>query len=346
MASIKEIAAEAGVSQATVSKVLNDRFHTRIPATTRDRVRSAATRLGYHPSALARGLAGKRMNALGVVMAYDQISVTGDPYLGPCLDGILQGCKAHRQRAVVVTEGRWEDALDQLPYYCDGHCDGLLLVIPRLDSAIVGELQSRRTPFALIGDSRDSESLARVDVANRDGAREVVRHLIERGHRRIAAFLGNEDFCSNGQRLRGYQEAMTEAGLPISAEWIFPGEYQARWGYENATRLLDRFTPETRPTAVFAFCDAIALGALDAFADRGVRVPEDLSVVGFDDVPLAESRGLTTVHHPIREVGRQAVETLLARVSGDAPPDVCRLVPGQLVVRASVAAPPEREYAR
>lgn len=339
MASIKQIATEAGVSQATVSKVLNGRFHSRIPTATRERVRDAANRLGYHPSALARGLAGKRMNALGVVMAYDQLTVTGDPYLGPCLDGILYGCKQHRQRTVVVTEECWADALEQLPYYCDGHCDGLLLIIPRLDSAIVDELQLRQTPFTLVGDSRDSDTMARVDVANVAGARELVRHLIGLGHRRIAAFMGNVDFCSNSQRLQGYQEAMAEANLPIDPSWLFQGEYKPHSGYENAQRFMERFSPETRPTAVFAFCDSMALGVLEGFAARGVRIPDEVSVVGFDDIAPAAACGLTTIRHPIRDVGTQAVETLLARLDESTPTPICRLVPGELVVRNTTAPP-------
>src|SRR5690349_16826930 len=126
--SIREVAAAANVSLGTVSKVLNGTASAQIAPGTQERVREAARRLGYHPSAIARGLVGKRMNAVGLVLAYDQPSVTSDPYLGPCLDGILAVNKRNRQKTVIFTEGTWADALDNLPSFCDGHCDGLMLI--------------------------------------------------------------------------------------------------------------------------------------------------------------------------------------------------------------------------
>ena len=149
MPSIKDVAAAAQVSLGTVSKVLNDHPGSNISHATRERIRIAAHRIGYHPSALARGLAGKRMNTIGVVMAYSQHSVTSDPYLGPCLDGILAQSKDRQQKIMLFLEGDWSDALNSVPNYGEGHCDGLIVIIPRLNSPFLALLRERhpRLPF-------------------------------------------------------------------------------------------------------------------------------------------------------------------------------------------------------
>jgi LacI family transcriptional regulator len=147
MSSIKEVAAEAQVSLSTVSKVLNGRHDSAIPLITRNRVYSAARRVGYHPNAIAQGLAGKRMNCIGVVMAYSQASVTSDPYLGPCLDGILAVAKKHHQKTMLFLEPDWAEAQENARVYADGHTDGLLVIIPRLDTELVETLQKRPAPI-------------------------------------------------------------------------------------------------------------------------------------------------------------------------------------------------------
>jgi Transcriptional regulators len=341
--SIREVAKEANVSLSTVSKVLNGAADAKFAPATRERVLDAARRVGYHPNALARGLVRKRMDTLGVIMAYQQASVTSDPYLGPCLDGILKVNKQRRQKTVIFTEDTWEEALSHLPSYCDGHCDGLMLVIPRSDSEIVSALKERPLPVVLVGDSREDEALVTVDVDNVAGARLAVEHLVALGHRHIAAFRGNADFLSNDQRLEGYRQGLEAAGLPLREEYIFPGEYWPDHGYRNARLMLERFAGRPdRPTAVFCFNDGIARGALEGFRDAGVRVPEQVSVIGFDDTPYAASLEppLTTIHHDIRKVGELAAKTLLERINRVVEPGHRAFVTAELVVRETTAPPP------
>jgi LacI family transcriptional regulator len=341
MASIKEVAAEAKVSLSTVSKVLNNRTDAHISLATRERVRAAAGRIGYHPSAIARGLAGKRMNTIGVVMAYDQESVTSDPYLGPCLDGILSVYKHRSQKVTLFLEDDWDAALANLPVYGDGHCDGLLLIIPRMNGPIVERLRERRRrlPFVLVGDSREGTDLICVDLDNIRAATEATAHLIGQGHSRIAAFCGNYDFCSNDQRLAGYQRALTAAGLPFNPSFVFPGEYHPEWGARNVQELLRRFPPSERPTAIFCFCDAIAIGALEALKAEGISVPDEISVIGIDDIPRAAELGLTTLRQSVRSVGQRAAAALLATIIGEIEPGFRDLVPAEFVLRQSVAPP-------
>jgi LacI family transcriptional regulator len=278
------------------------------------------------------------MDTIGVVMAYSQESVTSNPYLGSCLDGILAICKQRHQKVLLYLEDDWEVALTRVPNFCDGHCDGLLLVIPRTNSLIVEALVQRtpRIPLTMIGDSREGELWGAADVDNVRGAREITEHLIGLGHRRIAVFCGNYDFCSNDQRIEGYRQALAGAGIPFDPDLLFPGEYHPEWGERNVDELRKRF-PETHPdhpTALFCLCDAIAVGALSALQERKIRVPDEFSVVGFDDIPTAQTLGLTTMRHPIRLVGERAVEVLLSsieeKVTGGR-----QLVPAELVVRTT-----------
>lgn len=346
MTSIRAVAEAAQVSPGTVSKVLNNRVDAQVSAATRERIHAAAREVGYHPSAIARGLAGKRMNSVGLVMAYHQASVTADSYLGPCLDGVLHINKLRRQKTVLFTEDTWEAALEHLPAYCDGHCDGLMLIIPRIDSAIVEALKARQpqVPFLLVGDSRDDGNVAWVDVDNKEAARAAVAHLLGLDHRRIAAFCGNADFCSSGQRLVGYEAALADADIAPNPDYIFAGEYRQGWGRANALAFLDRFEnrEHERPTAIFCFNDSIASGVLDAFEERAIRVPDDISVIGFNDAPqAAQTRpALTTVRQSTRLIGERAAQTMLGLIDGSLASGHHETVPVELILRASTGSVP------
>ena len=341
MPSIKDVAAEAKVSLSTVSKVLNERFDSNISTATRDRVRLAARRMGYHPSALARGLAGKRMNTIGVVMAYSQESVTSDPYLGPCLDGILNHSKQFDQKVTLFLEGEWEDAIKNMPIYGEGHCDGLLIIIPRTTNPFLSILQERhpRLPFVLVGDSREDNSLTCVDLDNVRASREATEHLIQQGHRRIAAFCGNYDFSSNEQRLFGYRQALAAAGIPYNEDFVFEGEYHPEWGERNVKMLLNCFSPKERPTAIFGFCDAVAVGALRGLAAEGISVPEEMSVIGIDDIPQAAYLGLTTIRQSVRQIGVESANVLFKRIRGTLQEGHRLLLEPGLVIRRTTAGP-------
>jgi DNA-binding LacI/PurR family transcriptional regulator len=341
--SIREVAKEANVSLSTVSKVLNGRRDAKFTVATRARVAAAASRVGYHPSAVARGLAGKRMNAVGVIMAYSQNSVTSDPYLGPCLDGILRVNKDRSQKTVLFTEESWTDALKQLPFSVDGHCDGLPVIIPRTDSKIVDELTRRDSCFVLVGDSRRDSGKGTADVDNVRAARQLVSYLIGLGHRRIAAFCGNPDFFSSNQRLEGYRQGLRGAELTIRADYIFSGEYDAESGARSAEQFLTRFAKgnRERPTAIFCFNDAIARGAVTFLRTQGIEIPQELSIIGFDDNrhAICEEPHLATMRQDVRQVGKRATEVLLDCIEGRQSPQTHIALPAERIVRATTAPP-------
>ncbi len=342
-ASIREVAREANVSLSTVSKVLNAKPNAKFTVATRERVVAAAKRVGYHPNAIARGLSRKRMETIGLIMAYDQASVTTDPYLGACLDGVLHVSKQRHQKTVIFTEDSWEETLPSLPSYCDGHCDGLLLIIPRTHSEIVPALEARKdVPFVLVGDSPESDTLTSVDVDNVRAAAEAVEYLVSLGHRKIAALCGNPELRSNFQRLEGYCQGLESAGILYRSDYVFEGEYRQRSGFDNVVSLLKRFPdPADRPTALFCFNDANARGACDALIEAGISVPDAMSVVGFDDSPSATSKTpyITTMRHDVRRVGEHAVRVLLGRIEGEIPAGHKELVPASLIARQTTAPP-------
>lgn len=337
--SIREVAQHARVSRATVSRVMSG-AEVAIAAVTRERVLRAAEDLGYFPNAVARGLAGKPMNTVGVVLAYKLPSVTSDPFLGPVLDGILAQSKNRRQKMVLFAEDGWNEALDNVPTYCDGHCDGLILVIPRSDSALPEELLSRRVPLVVLGEHRDDPHITTVDADNTGMAYSAVRCLVLEGHRRIAMLGGNREFSSNSQRLEGYRRALTEAGIEVDESLILPGEYW-EWSGQERTETILRIPRSRRPTALFCSNGRIAVGALQAIQAAGLRVPEDMSLTAVCETPEIATAlfPLTAAQARLRQIGERAVTELLAQTLGHQQPGAKVLVPGDMFVRQSVAPP-------
>jgi DNA-binding LacI/PurR family transcriptional regulator len=284
------------------------------------------------------------MDTIGLIMAYDQASVTTDPYLGACLDGVLYVSKQRHQKTVIFTEDNWESTLPNLPSYCDGHCDGLLLIIPRAQSEIVPALAARNDiPFVLVGDSPEPGVFSSVDVDNAGAAAEAVTYLVSLGHRKIAAFCGNPELRSNTQRLDGYRAALDSAGICYREDYVFSGQYRQQSGYDNAVDLLARFSDTAdRPTALFCFNDAIARGSCDALAEQSLRIPEDVSVIGFDDSIHAISRKplITTMRQNVRGVGECAANLLLDIIDGRLARGSQSLVPGELIMRETSGPPP------
>lgn len=337
--SIRDVAVRAGVSRATVSRALNG-TDALVAEPTRDRVRQVAQELGYHPNAVARGLAGKPMNTIGVVLAYILPSVTADPFLGPVLDGILDIDKHRHQKTVIFAEDGWDRAFENLPVYCDGHCDGLVLVIPRTDSEIVPALKGRRLPFVLVGEFRQDPDVTVVDADNVCLAYDATQCLIQQGHRRIAMLCGNRELTSSEQRRAGYRHAFADAGIPLDESLVTEGVYWEWSGYENTEELMRRSVPE-RPTALFCSNGRIANGAVRALNDLGLSIPAEISVSAIaetNDIATAV-QPLTASQMPLRRIGERAVEELLSQIHGGVAPGRKILLPGELVHRASVAPP-------
>ena len=312
---LEAVAARAGVSRATVSRVVNGGDGVREPLV--ERVRRAVEELGYVPNQAARSLVTKRHDAVAVVIAEPEARVFTDPFFALQLRGISKELTAHdNQLVLLLTEGRADHAR-VARYLAGGHVDGALVFSLHLDDPLPGLIRNAGVPTVFGGrpDWSDGDAApgpVYVDSDNRGGARAAVRHLAGLGRTRIAHITGALDQTSAVDRLDGYRDVMGDADPRLVVESDFtPG------GGEHAMReLLDR-CPDV--DAVFAANDLTALGALRVLRERGLRVPEDVAVIGFDDVlPVAEECDppLTTVRQDIEEMGRLMARLLLTGPAG------------------------------
>ncbi|HET8958076.1 MAG TPA: substrate-binding domain-containing protein, partial [Microcella sp.] len=217
---------------------------------------------------------------------------------------------------------------------------GVVLVFSDLPPELRERLRSRAIPFVIVDPAGDpSPDVPSVGSANWSGGLAATRHLIELGHTRIAAITGPRDMMCSLARLDGYRSAMNSAGLTIENDWVRFGDFHVEGGRTQALHLLDR--PE-RPTAIFAGSDLQALGALEAARSLGLSVPDDVSIVGYDDIPLSRwvSPRLTTVHQPLRQMGVEAAKLVLSAARGEDAPGSARMdLATSLVVRDSTAPP-------
>lgn len=337
MPTIKDIARACDVSTATVSYVINGK-NTLLPET-RERVLRAMREMNYHPSAVARGLAKKRMNTLGIL--FDSVGsemAVWHPYTSGILQGVLSASAAAGYNVTIFTE-LWRNAELSLPKLRDQRTDGILVVAPPVGTDILPSLRSAGSQVVTISSESGPFGMPSVDVDNALGVALAVQHLWERGHTRIAFLGGEPNMVSAVVREAAFRDARQAAGVQVPPGYVATASYQhAEVAYRQAQRLLTLPVP---PTAVVAGNDQIAMGVLDAARALGIAVPEQLSVVGFDDIPDAARlpMPLTTVRQPFGEIGTAATRLLLRLLSGEFVPAETLLVAPTLTVRATTAAP-------
>ncbi|MFE9173290.1 LacI family DNA-binding transcriptional regulator [Streptomyces kebangsaanensis] len=326
---LEAVAARAGVSRATASRVVNGGDGVRRPLA--ERVLQAVEELGYVPNQAARSLVTKRHDAVAVVIAEPETRVFADPFFGLQLRGISKELTAHdTQLVLLLTEGR-DDHARVGRYLAGGHVDGALVFSLHLDDPLPGLIQRAGVPTVFGGRpgwSDGTHGIAYVDSDNRGGAREAVRHLAGLGRTRIGHITGALDQTSAADRLDGYRDVVGDADPRLIAESDFTPA-----GGERAMREL----LENRPglDAVFAANDLTASGALRVLRERGLRVPEDVAVVGFDDMlPVAEQTDppLTTVRQNIEEMGRLMARLLLRGLDRDDPEEGADDTPRSIVL--------------
>ncbi|MEV5436965.1 LacI family DNA-binding transcriptional regulator [Streptomyces sp. NPDC052682] len=305
---LEAVAARAGVSRATVSRVVNGADGVREPLV--ERVRRAVEELGYVPNQAARSLVTKRHDAVAVIIAEPETRVFADPFFAQQLRGISKELTAHdNQLVLLLTEGR-DDHARVARYLAGGHVDGALVFSLHLDDPLPGLIHSAGVPTVFGGRpgwADGGRTPLYVDSDNRGGARQAVRHLAGLGRTRIAHITGPLDQTSAVDRLDGYRDVMVDADPGLVAE----GDFTPAGGERAMRELLGR-----RPglDAVFAANDLMAAGALRVLREHGRRVPDDVAVVGFDDMPpVAEQTDppLTTVRQDIETMGRLMARLLL-----------------------------------
>jgi LacI family transcriptional regulator len=301
---IRSVAEEAGVSPATVSRVFNDTAP--VEQSTRERILDAADRLGYVPNATARSLSTKKTNTFGVLLPY----LTGE-YFPEVIRGLDQAAQEHERFLLLSSSHHTPDDLRRALRSMYGRVDGLVLMLPQLAAADFKEYLPEDVPVVLLNCAPGEHDFHVLSIDNQEGGRMATRHLIEKGHERIGIITGGLANYEARERLGGYHAAMEEAGLPRKDEWIATADFSRESGKEAIRQLLE---VEPRPTAVFASNDYMAMGAIHGLRDHGLSVPDDVAVVGFDDVPSAKNftPSLSSVNARMGDLGEEAVSMLLA----------------------------------
>jgi LacI family transcriptional regulator len=328
---IRDIAELAGVSIATVSRAVNGRGD--VSEGTRAMVRRIAREHGYTASRDARGLSTGRTGLIGVTLP-----VIHPTYFSAIVASVAEALDEHDMRIVLCpTKHQHDREVSLIERLMHGTTDGAILVLPAESGSELLALVRQGYRCVVVDPSEQpDEGIPAVSAAHSAGADQAVRHLLGLGHRRIAAITGPRGRMATEERLRGYYAAMAGAGVLPEAQLVAESDFQVEGGFAAAARLLE--LPD-RPTAIFAFNDPLAIGAMRAARARGLRVPEDVSIVGFDDTNEAQfvTPALTTVRQPLAEMGRMAV-SLLVRLLEDQTPDAVHLeLATKLVVRSSTA---------
>src|SRR6185437_9558769 len=333
MVTIKDVEREAGVSVATVSRACNG--SAAVTDDTRRHVLDIAARLGYTPHGAARSLITNRTSTIGVLLP--------DLY-GEFFSEVIRGVDQAAQRGgyhLLVSSSHDESREIVAAFRAmRGRVDGLLVMSPDLDARAAVHEFTDRFPVVLLNCPAEADRYDSIVINNLDGARAIVQHLIELGHRRIAMISGRERNYDSVERRRGFREVVCEAGIAGEYALEITGDFSEASGFRAAATLLEA---PRRPTAIFAANDSMAIGALSALRAGSLRVPEDISVAGFDDIPMAQYMNppLTTVHVDISALGALATERLLSNMR-EVPEHVHRqeVVSCTLVVRGSSASIP------
>ena len=329
-ATIIDVAREAGVSFKTVSRVLNG--ETNVREETRSKVLEAVKTLNYRTNHNARNLRARHSQIICLFYANPSRNYIGEVHLGA-----LQRCQAYGYS--LITEDCSDNHPSLLALRAETKLAGAILTPPLSDDAkLISELQNRNIPFVRIAPAEDVEHGQDVAIDDAAAAREMTEYLIGLGHRRIGFIKGADSHAQAVRRFAGYQQALSDAGIEADPNLVRDGDFAFDSGVTGAEALLSL---QDRPTAIFACNDDMAAGVLAVAYRRQITVPRDLSVVGFDDTPLATtiSPSLTTIYQPSRELAAEAVSMLLedSTPGGDAPRH--KLLDYKLMLRESTAAP-------
>lgn len=342
-----DVARACGYSVSTVSIVLSEApLSQNVAEKTRARIRETAKQLGYHPDAFARSLRRRRSQTIGV-LAYD----LSDPFCIPIVQGIQTGLQPANYLPLLMDAQTHRKLFDSyLKMILERRTEGVIVIASWVfeETNLMGDIEKNNVPIVILGRDLTKRKISSLCIDNRAGGAMALRHLHELGHRRIAFIRGPEELFDSEPRWAGVTAAAAEAAIVMDPRLVFelPSLVDPRSGFENGYRLAKEILATgVKFTAVQAFDDLTALGVVRALSEAGLRVPQDCSVIGFDDVMPASvaTPGITTVHQPLREMGLRAAQwTLRAIDAGEGGKTLAlesfRALP-ELVVRGSTSAP-------
>lgn len=332
---INDVAEHAGVSKKTISRVLND--EPNVSPDTKNRVLEAFDALGYTPNPQARGLAGSHSFLIGLVYPSQSNS-----YVSNIQKGALERCRAEGFHLVIYPEDHDnESLLNQLEAsLVSANLDGIILTPPFSDmQALVKRLKSLNIPVVLIGATSSLKGVPSVISNDQEASYEMCRYLISIGHSNIAFIKGHPDHASSEQRLLGYKNALQEAGIEIQNQYIQQGNFAFESGEDCARQLLSLDRP---PTAIFASNDYMAAGIVKVSNQKGISIPNQLTVTGFDNAPASRYiwPSLTTIKQPITEMAIEATRILIRTIRGKPIESLSVMIKDELIVRESSAPAP------
>ncbi len=306
MVTIKDVAREAGVSIATVSRVFNN--VGLVNSDTRHRVQQVARQLKYVPNSLGRSLSTRKTDAIGLLLP---------DLFGEFFSEVIRGCdqtaQKNRYHLLVSSSHNNRAELDAALKMMRARVDGLIIMSPHIDAHTLEENLPHSLPVVLLNCNVNAGEFDSLSIDNFGGAYQMMQHLQDHGHRRIAMIKGTDQNVDAAERLRGYRSSIEQGGAERDAQLELGGNFSESAGYDAAVKALE-ISP--RPTAIFAANDSMAIGALSALREKRIRVPQDMALVGFDDIPVAPylSPSLTSVRFGINNLGVIAVQTLLHAV--------------------------------
>ncbi len=331
---MRDVAKKAGVSVATVSRVLND--SDLVVAKTEDRIKKIAKELNYIPSASARSLSLRKTETIGLLLP----DIYGD-FFSEIIRGADSTARNRKHHLIVSSAHNNAEELDAAVRTLSGRVDGMIIMSPHLESSTYLRSVLKAMPAVILGSSIDIGTADYITIDNAGGAKQVVNHLLRQGHKRIAIIRGEKDNVDAEERLKGFCEAMRQSANQVSDDDIVAGDFTEESGYNAAKQIL---ASKVRPTAVFASNDSMAIGVLRKFREERIGVPREIAVAGFDDIIISSyvHPSLTTVHVDISQMGILSVISLLTTLDGERSPNSERrhVLPADLVIRESTMQTP------
>ena len=335
---LKDVAREVGTSVAAVSVTLSGKFNgsMRVSEATRKRIIDAAAALGYVPNPIAQSLSTGRSGVLGLVFPYVDAFIDRNPFCSMVMNGVFAEAIEDSYNMMLYTV---KDAAGSPGHTIDPRMDGLVMAVPPEDDPMLAECAERQFPCVAVVSPQRKDSVMTVNADDFNGGLLATKHLLSLGHRKVMMLHGGSGVSTNTPRMEGYYAALAEAGLEAPDDMIVQAGFDWKPAFEAMNKVLDR--PKSLwPTAIFAVNDLCAAGAMKAIKSRGLRIPEDIAIVGFDDTWFATSihPHLTTVRMPIQEMGAKAVRMLAAEVAGRPPQERNVVLDVSLTVRSSCGA--------
>jgi DNA-binding LacI/PurR family transcriptional regulator len=330
----EDVARSIGVSRTTVSLVLNNVQGIQISSETRQRVLEAAATLGYVPNAMAQALVSRRAKVIGLVFTHHQHHIATDAFLPQVLDGILEIVRANNLRLLIDIVEPQHQRQAYLQLVRAKHIDGIVLSGPLLDDEALETLDKEGFPTVLMGQLPKTD-ICSVDIDNRGAACQAVEYLLGQNHRQIACITNAPlSYSAASDRLAGYRDALEHAGIVYEESIVRFGDFDPESGYIQMGSLL---SSGKRFTAAFVASDTVLIGAKAAIRERGLHVPDDISLVGFDDIAWSRyaDPAITTVHLPAEAIGNQACTMLMQILNGQSISEKNLVLPTELIIRNS-----------